>query len=151
MLLIKYSQPNDVEKVPFGARGSQQAVQAFVPLLEERGVSKEAEDWRQRLVEFGREIPAEGSFRLSHALRKVWIDQALLQTKLLAEGCWRKTSKMSWNMRSMLSPLIWAAQLAATSGILKCRVKASHPDIFQRCLVPGNPEEHAGADSRLKV
>jgi predicted site-specific integrase-resolvase len=60
MLLIKYSQPNDVEKVPFGARGSQQAVQAFVPLLEERGVSKEAEDWRQRLVEFGREIPAEG-------------------------------------------------------------------------------------------
>ena len=33
---------------------SQQAVQALVPLLEERGESK---DWRRRLVEFG---PAEG-------------------------------------------------------------------------------------------
>ena len=91
-----------------------------------------------------------GSFRQSQALRKVRIDQALLQTKLLAEGCWRKTSKMSWNKHAFpFRP--HSLQLWETSRILKCRVKASHPDIFQRCLVQANPEEHASADSRLTV
>ena len=132
MLLIQFGQPNDVEKavailrqlaplvlrLRLGGR-SQKAVEALVSLLEELGESEEAEDWWQRLVEFRPGSAAEGELstvpgsEASKDLPSSSENQAVRRRLL----CWRKKMKISWNMKSMLSPLIWAAQLAAASRI----------------------------------
>ena len=131
MLLIQFGQPNDVEKAvailrqlaPLVLRlrpggRSQKAVEALVSLLEELGESEEAEDWWQRLVEFRPGSAAEGELstvpgsEASEDLPSSSENQAVSRRL-----CWRKKMKISWNMKSMLSPLIWAAQLAAASRI----------------------------------
>jgi hypothetical protein len=131
--------------------------------LEKHGESEEVEDWQQRLVEFGQGIAAAGELSTVlgpeesedlpsssenqeiHAVGGELLDE---QIKDVLE---HEKIKQKKGCESMFSPVIWAAKPASACRILKCRVRAAHPDIFQRCPVPANPEEHAGAESRLKV
>jgi hypothetical protein len=135
----------------------------LVSLLEELGESEEAEDWWQRLVEFrpgsaaegelstvpgseaSEDLPSSSENQEIHAVGGELLDE---QIKDVLE---HEKIKQKKGCESMFSPVIWAAKPASACRILKCRVRAAHPDIFQRCPVPANPEEHAGAESRLKV